>query len=191
MLDLRRLVWKHGPSWTALRVDFLHSCGTPWRTLGTPLIQSTRHVRSWPQAGSFIVKWRWRSQCARQNPAWEEWECKAQELNLADTVQKAALEALTIFCGMHPDVVASTVARVIPIPERHTGPWVEREASLSAQGNSHYDPDLVTSVHFSEAMYDTDWLMVGETTFFRCQIYKQRVKKWRILLKHWRKPEQW
>jgi hypothetical protein len=71
-------------------------------------------------------------------------------------VQKAALEALTIFCGMHPDVVASTVARVIPIPERHTGPWVEREASLSAQGNSHYDPDLVTSVHFSEAMYDTD-----------------------------------
>jgi hypothetical protein len=25
------------------------------------------------------------------NPAWKEWECKAQGLNLADTVQKAAL----------------------------------------------------------------------------------------------------
>jgi hypothetical protein len=31
------------------------------------------------------------------NPDWEEWECKAQGLNLADTVQKAALEALTNF----------------------------------------------------------------------------------------------
>jgi hypothetical protein len=33
------------------------------------------------------------------NPAWDEWECKAQGLNLTDTVQKAALEALTTFCG--------------------------------------------------------------------------------------------
>jgi hypothetical protein len=33
------------------------------------------------------------------NPAWEEWDCKAQGLNLADTMQKAALEALTTFCG--------------------------------------------------------------------------------------------
>jgi hypothetical protein len=36
------------------------------------------------------------------NPAWEEWECKAQGRNLSDTVQKAALEALTPFCGKHP-----------------------------------------------------------------------------------------
>jgi hypothetical protein len=35
------------------------------------------------------------------NPSWEEWECKAQGRNLADTVQKAALEALTTFCGKH------------------------------------------------------------------------------------------
>jgi hypothetical protein len=31
------------------------------------------------------------------NPAWEEWECKAQVQNLAHTVQNAALEALTNF----------------------------------------------------------------------------------------------
>jgi hypothetical protein len=36
------------------------------------------------------------------NPAWEEWECRAQGRNLIDTVQKAALEALTTFCGKHP-----------------------------------------------------------------------------------------
>jgi hypothetical protein len=36
------------------------------------------------------------------NPAWEEWECRAQWRNLIDTVQKAALEALTTFCGKHP-----------------------------------------------------------------------------------------
>jgi hypothetical protein len=33
------------------------------------------------------------------NPAWEEWECKAQGLNLADTVRKVALKVLTTFCG--------------------------------------------------------------------------------------------
>jgi hypothetical protein len=58
------------------------------------------------------------------NPVWEEWECKAQGRNLADTVQKVALEALTTFCGRHPDEVADTSARVIPIPERHTVPCV-------------------------------------------------------------------
>jgi hypothetical protein len=51
------------------------------------------------------------------NPTWKEWECKAQGLNLADTVQKAVLEALTTFCGKHPDVVAGTAAKVIPVPE--------------------------------------------------------------------------
>jgi hypothetical protein len=50
------------------------------------------------------------------NPAWEEWECKAQRRNLADTVQKAALEALTTFCGKHPDEVANSAAKVIPVP---------------------------------------------------------------------------
>jgi hypothetical protein len=87
------------------------------------------------------------------NPTWEEWECKAQAqgLNLADTVQKAALEVLTTFCRKHPDVVAGTAAKVIPLPERHTEPWVEREAFLLAQVNSHYSPDLVASVRFSEA----------------------------------------
>jgi hypothetical protein len=66
------------------------------------------------------------------NPAWEEWECKAQGLNLADTMQKVTLEALTTFCGKHPDVVAGTASKVIPVPERHVGPRVEREAFLSA-----------------------------------------------------------
>jgi hypothetical protein len=111
------------------------------------------------------------------NPVWEEWECKAQGRNLADTVQKAALEALTTFCGKHPDVVADTATKVIPVPERHTVPCVEREAFLSAQGNSHYSPDVVTSVRFSEAMYDTYRWMVGESVFYRHQIYRYRVKE--------------
>jgi hypothetical protein len=89
------------------------------------------------------------------NPAWEEWECKAQGRNLADTVQKAALEALTTFCGKHPDEIADSAANVIPVLERHTVPWVEHEAFLPTQGNSHYSLDLVTSFRFSEAMYDT------------------------------------
>jgi hypothetical protein len=84
------------------------------------------------------------------NPAWDEWECKAQGLNLTDTVQKAALEALTSFCGKHPDEVAGSAAKVIPVPERHTVPGVEHEAFLPAQGDSYYSPDLITSVRFSE-----------------------------------------
>jgi hypothetical protein len=111
------------------------------------------------------------------NPAWEEWECKAQGLNLTDAVQKAALEALTTFCGKHPDEVAGTAAKVIPVPERHTVPCVEREAFLPAQGPSPYSPDLVTSVRFSEAMYDTYRRVVGESVFYRHQIYRYRVKE--------------
>jgi hypothetical protein len=59
------------------------------------------------------------------NPAWEEWECTTHGLNMADTVQKAALEVLTTFCGKHPEEVAGTAAIVIPVPERHTVPCVE------------------------------------------------------------------
>jgi hypothetical protein len=111
------------------------------------------------------------------NPAWEEWECKAQGRNLADTVQKAALEALTTFCGKHPDEVAGSAAKVILVPERHSVPCVEREAFLPTQANSHYSPDLVTSVRFFEAMYDTYRRMVGENVFYRHEIYRYRVKE--------------
>jgi hypothetical protein len=111
------------------------------------------------------------------NPAWEEWECKAQRRNLADTVQRAALEALTTFCGKHPNEVADTAARLIPVPERHIVPCVKRKAFLPAQGNSQCSPDVVTSVRFSEAMYDTYRRMVGESVFYRHQIYRCRVKE--------------
>jgi hypothetical protein len=111
------------------------------------------------------------------NPAWEEWECKAQGRNLADTVQKSALEALTTFCGKHPDEVAGSATKVIPVPERHTVPCVECEAFFSAQGSSHYSSNLVTSVRFSEAMYDTYRRMVGESVLYRHQIYRYRVKE--------------
>jgi hypothetical protein len=111
------------------------------------------------------------------NPAWEEWECKAQGRNLTDIVQKAALEALTTFCGKHPDEVAGSAAKVIPVPERHTVPCVEHEAFFSAQGSSHYSSNLVTSVRFSEAMYDTYRRIVGESVFYRHQIYRYRVKE--------------
>jgi hypothetical protein len=66
---------------------------------------------------------------------------------------------------------------VIPVPERHTVPCVKREAFLPAQGDSHYIPDLVTSVRFLEAMYDTYRRMVGESVFYRHQIYRYRVKE--------------
>jgi hypothetical protein len=111
------------------------------------------------------------------NPAWKEWECKEQGLNLADTVQKAALKALTTFCGKHPDEVADSAAKVIHVPKRHIEPPVEREAFLPAHGNSHYSPDLATSVRFSESMYDTYRRMVGESVFYRHQIYRYRVKE--------------
>jgi hypothetical protein len=92
-------------------------------------------------------------------------------------VQQAAFEALTTFCGKHPDEIAGSAAKVIPIPERHTVHGVEYEAILPAQSNSHYNPDLVTSVRFSEAMYDTYRRMVGESVFCRHQIYRYRVKE--------------
>jgi hypothetical protein len=111
------------------------------------------------------------------NPAWEEWECKAQGRNLSDTVQKAALEALMTFCGKHPTEIANSAAKVIPVPERRTVPGGEREAILPAQSNSHYSPDLVTSVRFSETMYDTYRRMVGESVFYRHQIYRCKVKE--------------
>jgi hypothetical protein len=111
------------------------------------------------------------------NPTWEEWECKAQGRNLSDAVQKAALEALTTFCGKHPAEIDNSAAKVIPVPERHIAPGGERETILPAQSNSHYSPDLVTSVCFSEAMYDTYRRMVGESIFYRHQIYGYRVKE--------------
>jgi hypothetical protein len=92
-------------------------------------------------------------------------------------VQKAALEALTTFCGKHPDEIASSAAKVILVPERHTILGVKREAILTAQRNSHYSPDLVTSVRFSEAMYDTYRRVVGESVFYRHQIYRYKVKE--------------
>jgi hypothetical protein len=111
------------------------------------------------------------------NPSWEEWECMAHGRNLADTVQKAALEALTTFCGKHPIEIVNSAARVIPVPERHIALGGERETILLAQSNSHYSPDLVTSVCFSEAMYDTYRRMVGESVFYRHQIYRYKVKE--------------
>jgi hypothetical protein len=136
---------------------------------------STREIMTTGQLPRFEVKVKI-SMCPT-NPAWEEWECKAQGQNLADTVQKAALEALTTFCGKHPAEIASSAAKMIPVPERHIVPCVKREAFLPAQGHSHYSSDLVTSVRFSEAMYDTYRRMVGESVFYRCQIYRYKVKE--------------
>jgi predicted S18 family serine protease len=92
-------------------------------------------------------------------------------------VWKAALEELTTFCGKHPTEIVNFAAKVIPVPERHIAPGGERETILPAQSNSHYSPDLVTSVRFSEAMYDTYRRMVGESVFYRHQIYRYQVKE--------------
>jgi hypothetical protein len=108
------------------------------------------------------------------HPTWEEWEVKAQGLNLADTVHKAALEALTTFCEKHADLVASTTAKVVPLPKQHFGHGIECEAFLSAQDN-HHGPELVTSVRFSKAMFDTYQVMVGESMLYNHQVYRQQV----------------
>jgi hypothetical protein len=131
------------------------------------------------------------------HPAWEEWESKAQGLNLADTVQKAALEALTTFCENHTDLVASTAAKVIPLLEQHSGQWTEHEAFLSTQGNPHYSLELVTSVRYSKAMYDTYRVMVEESMFYGHQVYRQQVngaeaitqelKEARVMIAHLKK----
>jgi hypothetical protein len=109
------------------------------------------------------------------HPTWEEWEVKAQGWKLAGTVQKAALEALTTFCEKHADLVAGTTAKVIPLPKQHSEHGIEREAFLSAQGNPHHSPELVISVCFSKAMFDTYQVMVGESMFYRHQVYRQQV----------------
>jgi hypothetical protein len=168
-------------SWTL--VNYLEEGGFPallWNTLKdfgytTCPEYSTREVMTTGQLLRCEVKVKI-SVCPT-NPTWEEWECMAQGRNLSDTVQKAALEALTTFCGKHPAEIANSAAKVIPVPERHTALGVEREAILTVQSNSHYSPDLVTSVCFSEAMYDTYRRMVGESVFYRHQIYRYRVKE--------------
>jgi hypothetical protein len=90
-------------------------------------------------------------------------------------VQKAALEALTTFCAKLADLVASTAAKVVPLPKQHSGHGIKREAFLSAKGNPHYSPELDTSVRFSKAVLDLYQAMVGESMFYRHQIYRQQV----------------
>jgi uncharacterized coiled-coil protein SlyX len=107
-------------------------------------------------------------------PTWEEWEVKAQGLNLADTVQKAALEALTTFCEKRADLIDSTAAKVIPLPKQYSGHGIEREAFLSAQAD-HHNPELVTSVRFSKAMFDAYQVVVGKSMLYRHHVYRQQV----------------
>jgi hypothetical protein len=64
---------------------------------------------------------------------------------------------------------------VIPLPKQHSEHGIGSEAFLSAQGNPHYSPELDTSVRFSKAMFDTYQVMVGESMFYRHQIYRQQV----------------
>jgi hypothetical protein len=123
-------------SWTL--VNYLEEGGFPallWDTLKdfgstTYRVYSTREVMTTGQLLRCEVKVKI-SMCPT-NPAWEEWECRAQGRNLSDTVQRASLEALTTFCGKHPDEIDNSVAKVIPVPKRHAAPWVEREAVLPA-----------------------------------------------------------
>jgi hypothetical protein len=168
-------------SWTL--VNYLEEGGFPtllWDTLKnfgytTYLEYSTREIMTTGQLLRCEVKVK--IPMCPTNPAWEEWECTAQGRNLSDMVQKDALEALRTFCGKHPAEIAGSAAKVIPVPERHIVPGGEREAILPAQSNSHYSPDLVTSVYFSEDMYDTYRRMVGESVFYRHQIYRYKAKE--------------
>jgi hypothetical protein len=125
------------------------------------------------------------------NLAWEEWECKAQGWNLSDTVQKAALEALTTFCGKHPDEIVGSVARVIPVPEQHVVPWVERELSFQPRATLTIALILSPQSAFRKpCTTPTDgwWEKVCsiDTKSIGTELKKQSVR-----LKRWRKPEPW
>jgi hypothetical protein len=93
-------------SWTL--VNYLEEGGFPallWDTLKdfgytTYPEYSTREVMTTGQLLRCEVKVKI-SVCPT-NPAWEEWECMAHGRNLSNTVQKAALEALTTFSGKAP-----------------------------------------------------------------------------------------
>jgi hypothetical protein len=80
-----------------------------------------------------------------------------------------------LFCEKHAELVASTAAKVIPLPKQHSGHGIEREAFLSTQRNPHHNPELVTSICFSKAMYDTYQVLVGESMFYRHQVFRQQV----------------
>jgi hypothetical protein len=71
--------------------------------------------------------------------------------------------------------ICQHAAKVIPLPEQHSGHGIECEVFLSAQGNPHHSPELVTSICFSKAMYDTYQVMVGESMYYRHQVYRQQV----------------
>jgi hypothetical protein len=93
-------------SWTL--VNYLEEGGFPtllWDTLKdfgytTYPEYSTREVMTTGQLLRCEVKVKI-SVCPT-NPAWEEWECMAHGRNLSDTMQKAALEALTPFLWKAP-----------------------------------------------------------------------------------------
>ena len=67
-------------------------------------------------------------------------------------------------------MVAHTTAKVIPLHEHYHGQWTEQESLISVQENSHYNPDLITSVRFSKTMYDTYQLLVRENAIYRNQV---------------------
>jgi hypothetical protein len=48
-------------------------------------------------------------------------------------------------------------------------------AKLFSPQDNHRSPELFTLVHFSKAMYDTYQVMVGESMFYRHQVYRQQV----------------
>jgi hypothetical protein len=124
-------------SWTL--VDYLEEGGFPallWDILKdfgytTYPEYSTREIMTTGQLLRCEVKVKI-SACPT-NPAWDEWECTAHGRNLSDTVQKAALEALTTFCGKHPAEIANSAAKVIPVPERHVAPVVNEKLSFQSR----------------------------------------------------------
>jgi hypothetical protein len=123
-------------SWTL--VDYIEEGGFPallWDTLRsfgytTYPEYSTREIMTTGQLLRCEVKVK--IPTCPTNPAWDEWECMTHGRNLSDTMQKAALEALTTFCGKHPTEIASA-AKVIPVPERHIAPGVNEKLSFQSR----------------------------------------------------------
>jgi hypothetical protein len=111
--------------------------------------------------------------------------------NLSDTVQKAALEALTTFCRKHPAEIANSAAKLIPVPERHIAPGGERETILPARATLTIA--LILSPQFaSQKPCTTPTNGWWEKAYsIDTKSTDTKLRKWSVQLKCWRKPEQW
>jgi hypothetical protein len=175
-------------SWTL--VDYLEEGGFPallWDTLKyfgctTYPEYSTREVMTTGQLLRCEVKVKI-SVCPT-NPTWDEGECTAHGRNLSDTVQKAALEALTTFSGEHPAEIANSATKVIPIPERHVTPVVNEKLSSQPKTTSNIVLTLSPQSAFRKPCTTSTNEWWEKAYSMDTKSIDTKLRKWSVQLKH-------